>query len=177
MSQASPRQRPRARQPDALDRQIIRLLRADGRCSTRAIARRLEIPEATIRYRLRRLRERGILTITAAVDPAHLGYAVTALISLQVELEHLSAVAAQLAALPVVSWAAVTIGAHDLVLLAAFRDKDELFQFVTVCLARIAGLQRIEVSVARWVFKQPHEWASEWTAVSAQGAAGDEPGP
>src|ERR687886_2051706 len=91
-------------QPDELDRQIIRLLRADGRRSNREIARRLDVPEATIRYRVRRLVESGILKITASVDPEHLGYALTAVISVQVEPERINEATQEISAMPEVMW-------------------------------------------------------------------------
>lgn len=40
---------------DSIDRDIIDLLRTDGRMSFREIARHLDIPEATTRYRVQRL--------------------------------------------------------------------------------------------------------------------------
>src|SRR5262249_48097436 len=79
------RQRTLAVQPDILDRQIITLLRSDGRRSNREIARRLDVPEATVRYRVRRLTESGVLKISASVDPEHLGYGLTAVISVELE--------------------------------------------------------------------------------------------
>ncbi|HET7036032.1 MAG TPA: Lrp/AsnC family transcriptional regulator, partial [Thermomicrobiaceae bacterium] len=116
--------RTRMLQPDELDRQIIRLLRADGRRSNREIARRLEVPEATIRYRVRRLIESGILKITASVDPEHLGYALTAMISVQVEPERIGEASQEIAAMPEVMWTAITAGAHDVMLMASFRNQD-----------------------------------------------------
>jgi predicted DNA-binding transcriptional regulator len=100
--------------PDELDRQIIRLLRADGRRSNREIARTLDVPEATVRYRVRRLIESNILRITASVDPEHLGYGLTAVISVQVEPNRINAVAEEISAMPEVMWVAITAGAHIL---------------------------------------------------------------
>ena len=114
--------RARPFQPDDLDRQVIRLLCADGRRSNREIARRLNVPEATVRYRVRRLVESGILKITASVDPAHLGYALTAVISVQVEPERTARAAEIISGMPEVMWATITAGAHDIMLMASFHN-------------------------------------------------------
>ena len=164
MTVAQNTRRARAIQPDELDRQIIRLLRVDGRRSNREIARRLDVPEATIRYRVRRLIESGILKITASVDPEHLGYALTAMISVQIEPERISDAAEEIAAMPEVMWTAITAGAHDVMLMASFRNQDEMFDFITHRLARVAGTLRTETSVALRVMKKQHEWATDLTS-------------
>jgi Lrp/AsnC family transcriptional regulator, regulator for asnA, asnC and gidA len=161
MNDDQTRRRARPLQPDELDRQIIRMLRADGRRSNREIARRLGVPEATARYRVRRLIESGILNITASVEPEHLGYAMTTVISVQVEPERMNAVAAEIAAMPEVMWIAITAGAHDVMLMASFRDQEEMFSFLTDRLARIPGTLRTETSVALRILKRPHQWATD----------------
>lgn len=171
MSDGQANRRARTLQPDDLDRQIIRLLRADGRRSNREIARRLDVPEATIRYRVRRLVESGILKITASVDPEHLGYALTAVISVQVEPERISDAAEQVAAMPEVMWAAITAGAHDVMLMCSFRNQEEMFNFLTNRLARIPGMLRTETSVALRVLKKQHEWATDLTSKVEAGSA------
>lgn len=164
MGTSEVRRRSRLLQPDELDRQVIKLLRADGRRSNREIARRLNVPEATVRYRVRRLIESGVLKITASVDPAHLGYALTAVISVQVEPERISSAAETIAGMPEVMWAAITAGAHDVMLMASFRSQDEMFEFLTDRLARIPGTLRTETSVALRVLKKQHEWATDLTS-------------
>lgn len=177
MSDGSIQRKARQLQPDELDRQVIRLLRADGRRSNREIARRLDVPEATIRYRVRRLIESGILKITASVDPEHLGYALTAIISVQVEPERIGDAAESVAAMPEVMWAAITAGAHDVMLMASFRNQEEMFNFLTNRLARIPGTLRTETSVALRVLKKQHEWATDLTSKVESGtpaAVGDD---
>lgn len=164
MSDGDVRRRSRVLQPDELDRQIIKLLRADGRRSNREIARRLNVPEATVRYRVRRLIESGVLKITASVDPTHLGYALTAVISVQVEPERIAEAANTIAAMPQVMWSAITAGAHDIMLMASFRNQEEMFEFLTDRLARIPGTLRTETSVALRVLKQQHEWSTDLTS-------------
>jgi Lrp/AsnC family transcriptional regulator, regulator for asnA, asnC and gidA len=155
--------RTRPFEPDELDRQIIGLLRADGRRSNREIARTLDVPEATIRYRVRRLIESRMLRITASVDPEHLGFGLTAVISVQVEPDQINTVAQQIADMPEAMWVAITAGGHDIILMASFRDQDEMFSFLTERLARIEGTYRTETSVALRVMKKQHEWAAALT--------------
>lgn len=171
MSDGHMPRRARQFQPDELDRQVIRLLRADGRRSNREIARRLNVPEATVRYRVRRLIESGILKITASVDPAHLGYALTAVISVQVEPERIARAAEIIADMPEVMWAAITAGAHDIMLMASFRNQEEMFEFLTDRLAHIPGTLRTETSVALRVLKAQHEWATDLTSKVEMGEA------
>lgn len=171
MSDGQSSRRSRQLQPDELDRQIIRLLRADGRRSNREIARLLDVPEATVRYRVRRLIESGILNITASVDPAHLGYALTAVISVQVEPERISDAAEEIAGMSEVMWAAITAGAHDVMLMASFRNQEEMFRFLTEQLARIPGTLRTETSVALRVLKKQHQWATDLTSQVEAGSS------
>lgn len=151
-------------QPDGLDRQIITLLRADGRRSNREIARRLDVPEATVRYRVRRLTENGVLKITASVEPEHLGYALTAVISVQVEPRRLVDAAETIAALPQVMWLAIAAGASDVILTASFHNQEEMFSFITDHLAHVPGTTRTETSVCMRVIKRSHQWATDLTA-------------
>lgn len=171
MSDGQTSRRPRQLQPDELDRQIIRLLRADGRRSNREIARLLDVPEATVRYRVRRLIESGILNITASVDPEHLGYALTAVISIQVEPERINNSAKLIASMPEVMWSAITAGAHDVMLMASFRSQEEMYHFLTEQLARIPGTLRTETSVALRIVKKQHEWATDLTSKVEAGPA------
>jgi Lrp/AsnC family transcriptional regulator for asnA, asnC and gidA len=150
-------------QPDDLDRQIITLLRADGRRSNREIARRLNVPEATVRYRVRRLTESGVLKITASVDPEHLGYALTAVISVQVEPRKLVSASESIAAMPEVMWLAISAGASDVVLTASFHNQEDLFEFITERLAHVAGVSRTETAVCMKVVKKSHQWATDLT--------------
>ena len=57
---------------DSLDRDIINLLRTDGRMSFREIAQQLDMPEATARYRVQRLLQSEIIKILAWPNPARI---------------------------------------------------------------------------------------------------------
>jgi Lrp/AsnC family transcriptional regulator for asnA, asnC and gidA len=155
--------------PDQLDRQIISMLQADGRCSNREIARNLGVPEATVRYRVRRLTESGLLRITALVEPERLGYTLTAVVSIQAEAEHVPTLAKTLAAFPEVMYLVITTGDFDIILTATFLDQDDLYAFLTDRLAKIKGVRRSNTAIGLNIVKRDFEWVSALTASLAEG--------
>jgi Lrp/AsnC family transcriptional regulator, regulator for asnA, asnC and gidA len=154
-------------QPDELDLQIIALLRVDGRRSNREVARRLGVPEATVRYRVRRLTESGVLKIAASVDPEHLGYALTAVIAIEVDPRMFVEVSDKIAAMEQVMWLGITTGASDIILTASFRHQDEMFAFVADELAHIDGVKRVQTSVCMRVVKKSNQWSTDLTLAIA----------
>ena len=154
-------------QPDELDLQIIALLRVDGRRSNREVARRLGVPEATVRYRVRRLTDSGVLKIAASVDPEHLGYALTAVIAIEVEPRMFVEVSDQIAAMEQVMWLGITTGASDIILTASFKQQDEMFAFVADELAHIEGVKRVQTSVCMRVVKKSNQWSTDLTLAIA----------
>lgn len=163
-------------QPDELDLQIIAMLRADGRRSNREVARRLSVPEATVRYRVRRLTDSGILKIAASVDPEHLGYALTAVISIEVDPRQFVAASDKIAAMEQVMWLGITTGASDIVLTASFKTQEEMFTFVANDLAHIEGIKRVQTSVCMRVVKKSHQWSTDLTSAIAPDLEGIDTG-
>lgn len=164
-TRATPGERSRPMiQPDDLDRQIIAMLREDGRRSNREVARHLGVPEATVRYRVRRLTDSGILKIAASVDPEHLGYALTAVISVQVEPRQFVSASNVISAMPEVMWLAITAGASDIIFTASFHNQEEMFAFVADRLAHVDGIDRIHTSVCMRVVKKSHQWSTDLTS-------------
>ena len=156
--------------PDQLDRQIISMLQSDGRCSNREIARNLGVPEATVRYRVRRLTESGLLRITALVEPERLGYTLTAVVSLQADAERVPEIANILAAFPEVMYLVITTGEFDIILTATFLDQDDLYSFLTYRLANIEGVTRSNTAIGLNIVKRDFEWVSALTASLAEEA-------
>lgn len=122
-----------------------------------------------MRYRVRRLTESGILKIAASVDPEHLGYALTSVISVTVEPRRFVEASNAIAEMPEVMWLAITTGANDLVLTASFHNQDEMFTFVADQLAHVPGITRIETSVCMRVVKKSHQWSTDLTSMVATG--------
>src|SRR4249919_4239850 len=72
-------------QVDRLDAALIELLAAEPRVGVLEASRRLHVARGTVQARLERLEERGVITgYGPEVDPAALGYEVTAFITLEI---------------------------------------------------------------------------------------------
>lgn len=155
-------------EPDQLDRQIISMLQADGRCSNREIARSLGVPEATVRYRVRRLTESGLLRITALVEPEKLGYTLTAVVSLQADGKQVPQIAETLSEFPEVMYLVITTGEYDITFTATFINHDDLYRFLTDRLAGIPGVIRSTTAMGLQVVKRDFEWVSALTASLAE---------
>ena len=70
---------------DRLDAALIELLAAEPRVGVLEASRRIGAARGTVQARLDRLRERGVITgYGPDVDPAALGYEVTAFITLEI---------------------------------------------------------------------------------------------
>jgi Lrp/AsnC family transcriptional regulator for asnA, asnC and gidA len=130
--------------PDDLDLKIISALRRNGRQSNSEVARKLGVTEATIRARIQRLTAEGIMQIVALTNPTRIGYEVDVLVSIEVTPGKLFDVAEELGDFEEVRYLAITTGRYDLQMSALFRDKNELFHFLTERLARVPGVQKYE---------------------------------
>ena len=68
---------------DDLNQQIIRLLQEDGRAAYDIIGQELGVSGGTIRNRVARMREAGILRIVAVVDPVAVDYETDAMLGIK----------------------------------------------------------------------------------------------
>ena len=70
---------------DKIDREIIDILKTDGRTPYTEIAKILEISEATVRYRVSRLMDQKVIQVIGLVDPYQLGYDAPAMIGVSID--------------------------------------------------------------------------------------------
>ena len=68
---------------DDLNQRIIRLLREDGRAAFDVIGQKLGVSGGTIRNRVARMRETGVLRIVAVVDPVAVDYESDAMLGIK----------------------------------------------------------------------------------------------
>ncbi|MGE5554142.1 MAG: Lrp/AsnC family transcriptional regulator [Betaproteobacteria bacterium] len=143
---------------DEVDRQIIRFLQQDGRMPLTEIAARLRLAEGTVRKRLARLLEEGIVRITAVVDPERLGKATTAIVRIKVDGDRGPEVAETLRMLPEVRYLGFSAGEYDLILQVVVESNEQLFQFLTGRLREIEGVEASDTSLILRTVKEADAW-------------------
>jgi len=165
-------------QPDGLDQRLIALLRRDGRMPYRALAGELDITEATVRTRVRRLEDSGYMRVVAVTDYAAAGYGMMVSLGIQVEGRAADRVADELAAIPEVFSVCQVVGAQDLEALLVARDPQQLTDLLTGRLAAVPGVRRLLPALAMDVLKNQPHWVPLKAAFAASlgpaEAAGDE---
>ncbi len=113
---------------DALDARLIALLAAEPRIGVLECSRRLRVARGTVQARLDRLTERGVIRgYGPDIDPAALGYGVTAFVTLEIRQRfgH-DPVAAHLAEIPEVLEAHTITGSGDLMCRIVARSNTDL---------------------------------------------------
>ena len=71
---------------DIIDRKILDMLQTNARTSFASVARELKINEATVRFRVKKLMKKGVVTrFIALLDPRKIGLSVTAIIMAKVD--------------------------------------------------------------------------------------------
>jgi Lrp/AsnC family transcriptional regulator for asnA, asnC and gidA len=142
---------------DVIDRCLIALLQVDGRLTHAELARRLGVPEPTIRRRMKRLLDEEVMQIVAVPNPLKIGYRIHAVISARVQPGRTNDVVAALVPLRQVRYVGITTGACDVVIEALFRDNDDFRLFLTETLGGIDGLQGTETSYVLQIVKRSYK--------------------
>ncbi len=140
------------------DRTLIRLLQQNARASFAELSRATGIPESTVRRRVERLQERGVISFSMSADPVTLGYEITAMIGMKVDLPNLDGVGERLREMPEVTYAAFAMGSLDVVLQVVVRSQLELVALLR-SLAEIDGVRTTETFLLPAVLKPATAWA------------------
>lgn len=140
------------------DRAIIRLLQQNARISYAELSRATGIPESTVRRRMDRLHQRGVIEFAMLADPARLGYELRAMIGLKVELRQLEEIAEILRGMNEVTFAAFLTGNFDIMVQVVVRSQDALVTFLTDRLAPIPGVRSSETFVMPYIIKPTTAW-------------------
>ncbi|MGE5602200.1 MAG: Lrp/AsnC family transcriptional regulator [Nitrososphaerales archaeon] len=144
---------------DDFDRQIIGLLQRDGRLSNVEIARTLGITEGTVRKRLERLLDEGIIRIMAVPEPAALGLTAKVIIGIQTELGDMNEVAQRLSAIPEIHCINLVTGTYDIMLEAVLPSAEHLLSFLIDKISTIPGVRRTETTHVLRAVKRSCDWA------------------
>ena len=158
MNQAASRTTSGPIELDELDQGIIELLREDGRMPFRSIARQLDVTEATVRTRVRRLEESNTMRVVAVTDTEAGGFGMLLAVGVQVENRAPEAVARDMASLQQVFSVNVVVGAQDIEILVVARDQADLDRLLSETLVGIPGVRRLTPALAVDVLKNQPDW-------------------
>ena len=146
---------------DDLDREVIRLLREDGRRSYTDIAKRVGVTKATVANRVERLLETGVLLIVAHVNWPVVGFPVYVTISIKASRGRVVEVGSRLAALTNVDYVGYTTGDFDLAVEAFLPDTASLLRFLNNDIAAIPGVESTETWHILHIEKFNYMWEGE----------------
>jgi Lrp/AsnC family transcriptional regulator for asnA, asnC and gidA len=138
---------------DDVDRRILRQLQDDGRRSFREIARTIDVSERTVRTRVRRMQDAGLLRFLAFIDPRQLEHSVLALVLLRVDAASHDRIVETLTSWPEVSYVSTLMGRADIYAQVVCDDNDALWHLVGQRLRGLAGVLETETMTEMQVHK------------------------
>ena len=126
--------------------QIIKHLR-NGKKSFKQIAEALELSENTVRSRVNRLKEKGVLEISGLFDPEAVSGHRVVLIGVKLNTMDLVKKGEEFSKLKGVVSVSVVTGRFDLILMVLLREGFGLLEFYTDEMARLKEVQSVETFV------------------------------
>lgn len=150
--------RKRTHKVDEVDNKIIAALRQDGRKSNVELGREIGVSEGTIRKRVARLIQEGIMQVIAVANPQKLGYQIEVLVGIHADIDKVKEIAERLAAMEEVRTVSISSGVYDLLMVALFRNNDELLDFLMNRLSTIPGIKKTETSYLLRTLKRTYDW-------------------
>ena len=139
---------------DDLNQRIIRLLQDDGRAAYDLIAQQLGVSGGTVRNRVARMREAGILRIVAVVDPVAADYESDAMLGIKTAPGVApAAVAQRLDPYPAVVYIMWVSGRFDLLVEVVCDEETEFARFLNEHIHGQPDIAHVEVMTRIDMFK------------------------
>lgn len=144
---------------DKIDLKIIRLLQRDGRMASSEIAKTIDVPEATIRYRLKKLIDKEYIQIVAAANPIKLGFGIVASISIEAEVKQVDHVISILEKIDRVTYIAQMTSAPNIEIETYIETINELHELLSQ-VEIIDGVMRVETAFIRRIVRERFDFGT-----------------
>ncbi|PKL35112.1 MAG: transcriptional regulator [Spirochaetae bacterium HGW-Spirochaetae-1] len=131
---------------DDVNIEIIKHLR-DGRKSFKEIADDLSITENTVRSRVAKMTEEGVLDISGLVDPEKLPGHRMVIIGVKLENMDLVNKGREISTLKGVVSVSVVTGQYDLIMIVLLKEGFDILEFYTEEMSCIKGVRSVETFV------------------------------
>jgi DNA-binding Lrp family transcriptional regulator len=139
---------------DKTDERILKNLMVDSRSSARQLALKLGISTVTVLSRIKKLeKEKIIKGYTALIDHEKLGYNLTAIIEINAKKDKIIGIEAELSKIENVCGVYDITGNTDTLVIAKFKSRNELSEFVK----GLASIQNIENTITHVVLNTAKE--------------------
>ena len=139
---------------DKNDERILKNLLVDARLSARQLGLKLGMSTVTILSRIKKLeKEKVIKGYTALIDHEKLGYTLTAIIEIIAKKDKIIDIETELAKIENVCGVYDITGSTDTLVIAKFKSRNELSEFVK----GIASIQNIENTITHVVLNTTKE--------------------
>jgi len=147
---------------DRLDCKLIRVLQTDGRMPNNAIAQELGISEYTVRRRLKRLLDDGIIRIVAVAKPIDLGFEIAGNLKIHIDLKKTERVLQNLKKIDSLIYVALTTGGTDVDADFIVRSLKEFHDLIFQQISKIDGVLSTDTSLLVDIVKDKYEWGTGW---------------
>lgn len=142
---------------DELDKKILRILQEDGRIQYSKIAKNIRIGETTVRTRVRRLREKGVLLgFTAIIDPEKVGKSIMAIMGFVVEPREIMKIADELTRFKQLTSVYESGGPYNIMALSFFDHTEELGRLLNQSIYPLVGIRGCQVILLIERFKETY---------------------
>ncbi len=141
---------------DDTDREIIRLLQANGRMPYAQLAQHVGLSDAATRQRVNRLTTRGVIDIVAVTDPVKIGLAHQALLGITIAGDA-RVMAAELGTMDDAVYVVMTTGRYDLLVELVCRDAETFIDDLNE-IRGLDGVQSVEAMPYLGITKQTYDW-------------------
>jgi Lrp/AsnC family transcriptional regulator for asnA, asnC and gidA len=145
---------------DELDAKIISVLQSDGRMSNTDMAKSLDVSEATVRGRIKRLIDDEIIQIVAVSNPLKLGFEITGDLYIRVDMTKMENVISSLGKFRELWYIVTTTGRSNLNAEFVVKNLEELHDLVYNHISHIDGIEQVETSIIIKYVKRKYDFGT-----------------
>ncbi|MGQ9833886.1 MAG: Lrp/AsnC family transcriptional regulator [Candidatus Villigracilaceae bacterium] len=149
---------PRKIDLDELDYQIVQELHREARIPASEIARKTGANERTVRKRIDRLVQDGVVRLTAILEPEAFGYITAADIFIEVDPSREEVILSQLMSIHQITYVALGQGTTEISIEARFKDNEALREFLGRTLPSIPGVKVTRYAIVPRILRNIDEW-------------------
>lgn len=145
---------------DAVDCRMIEILQKDGRASNTEIAKAIGISEATVRTRLNRLIDEGVVQIVAVSNPLKLGFEIVGNLRIHVDIKKMERILEELKKIRALWYIVQTTGGTGIDGEFVLKDLEELNDLIFEKINKIDGVLRTETNLFLNFVKRQYDWGT-----------------